>query len=87
MDSERLARFPAAVHRVQVRSESPFTFTNAETLPLQGFLTFPNYTNYDLTPDGERVLVVMPADQPTTESARPRIHIVENWFEELSRIR
>ena len=65
---------PAAVHRVEVRSESPFTFTNEETLPLQGFLTFPNYTNYDLTPDGERVLVVVPGSTHHRIRASPDPH-------------
>jgi Tol biopolymer transport system component len=77
----------AAVQRVEIRSESPFTFTNVETLPGQGFLTFPNYTNYDLTPDGERLLVVIPAEEATTQETRPLIRIVENWFEELRQVR
>jgi hypothetical protein len=40
--------------------------------------------NYDVMPDGERVLVVLPENQPDSAApARPEINIVLNWFEEL----
>ena len=35
-------------------------------------------------PDGERVLVVLPENQPDSAApALPQINIVQNWFEEL----
>ncbi len=43
-----------------------------------------SYRDYDISPDGERLLMVFPADQPDSgEPARPQINIVLNWFEEL----
>jgi Tol biopolymer transport system component len=77
----------AAISRVEVRTDGAFTFTNEQTLPLPPFLTFTGYNNYDITPDGKRFLVVVPVDQPTTAPSRPLIHIVQNWFEELKRVR
>ncbi len=42
------------------------------------------YRDYDMSPDGERLLMVFPADQSDPgEPARPQINIVLNWFEEL----
>jgi Tol biopolymer transport system component len=78
----------AAISRVEVRTEGAFTFTNEQTLPFQGFLTFLGYSNYDISPDGRRFLVLVRADQTNAaQPARPQIHIVENWFEELKRAR
>ncbi len=43
-----------------------------------------NYRDYDMSPDGERLLMVFPADQPDPgEPARLQINVVLNWFEEL----
>jgi serine/threonine protein kinase/Tol biopolymer transport system component len=39
--------------------------------------------NYDVAPDGQRFLMLKPAD--TGESAPTRINVVLNWFEELKR--
>ena len=39
--------------------------------------------DYDITPDGERILMIVPADEPELEHVRPQIHVVLNWFEEL----
>lgn len=38
--------------------------------------------SYDVSPDGQRLLVVKKAQQP----GRTKIHIVHNWFEELKRL-
>ena len=38
--------------------------------------------DYDITPDGEHILMVVPADEPELEGS-PQIHVVLNWFEEL----
>ena len=43
-----------------------------------------SYRDYDISPDGERLLMVFPADQPDSgERSRPQINVVQNWFEEL----
>jgi serine/threonine-protein kinase len=39
--------------------------------------------NYDITPDGQRFLLVNPGEQ---ESALTQINVVLNWFEELKRL-
>jgi hypothetical protein len=77
---------PAAIHRVEVRSDGAFTFTNETTLPVPGLLAFNNYSNYDITPDGKRFLILIRANS-TAATASPLIHIVQNWFEELKRLR
>ena len=41
---------------------------------------------YDVTPDGERFVVVGPADPTATEASRPRIRVVLNWVDELKRL-
>ncbi len=38
--------------------------------------------NYDVSPDGQRFLMVKPSEQ---QQAPPQINIVLNWFEELKR--
>jgi eukaryotic-like serine/threonine-protein kinase len=43
-------------------------------------LTFPNY---DVSPDGQRFLMLKPAE--ATEGAPTQINVVLNWFEELKR--
>jgi hypothetical protein len=39
---------------------------------------------YDVAPDGERIVVLSTTE--TSEESRPRIQIVLNWFEELERL-
>ena len=41
--------------------------------------------NYDITPDGKQLLVVVPAASPADSGRRPnqQINVVLNWFEEL----
>ena len=41
---------------------------------------------YDVTPDGQRFLMLKNADAPTQSSDVPRIVIVQNWLEELRRL-
>ncbi len=69
---------------VDIITEPAFGFSNEQTLPVEGFTVVGGYRDYDMSPDGERLLMVFPADQPDTgEPARPQINIVLNWFEEL----
>ena len=45
------------------------------------------YRDYDITPDGERLIMVFPADQTELGDASPaQINVVLNWFEELQRL-
>ena len=44
---------------------------------------FPFEANYDVSPDGQRFLVVVP---PAGETAPTQVNIVLNWPEELRRL-
>ncbi len=68
---------------VDIVTEPAFAFSNEQTLPVEGFNVVLGYRDYDMSPDGERLLMVFPADQSNGESARLQINIVLNWFEEL----
>ena len=41
---------------------------------------------YDVTADGQRLLMLTTRSNPDSPSARPRIVIVQGWFEELRRL-
>ena len=50
---------------------------------MEGFSFAQFFRDYDVTPNGE-FLMVFPADEGEVgDSARPQINIVLNWFEEL----
>ena len=69
---------------VDIVTQPTFAFSNEQTLPVQGFNVVGYYRDYDMSPDGERLLMVFPADQSDSgEPARLQINIVLNWFEEL----
>jgi len=69
---------------VDIVTEPAFAFSNEQTLSVEGFNVVQGYRDYDMSPDGERLLMVFPAEQPDSgEPARPQINIVLNWFEEL----
>jgi dipeptidyl aminopeptidase/acylaminoacyl peptidase len=58
----------------------------ARPLRIEGFSTVPGIRNFDVTPDGQRFLMLFPANRTGDgEAVRPTITIVENWFEELRR--
>ena len=44
---------------------------------------FRDMSNYDVTPDGQRFVMVKEGDQ---ESEPPQINVILNWFEELRRL-
>ncbi len=87
--SELFYRPSAGVTGITLRSvdivtEPAFAFSNEQTLPVEGFNVVAYYRDYDISPDGERLLMVFPADQADPgEAARPQINVVLNWFEEL----
>ena len=69
---------------VDIVTEPAFAFSNEQTLPVAGFNVVSAYRDYDMSPDGKRLLMVFPADQSDSgETARPQVNIVLNWFEEL----
>ncbi len=89
-DGDRLFYRPVSftagitLRSVDIVTEPEFAFSNEQTLPIEGFIVVAYYRDYDITPDGERFVMVFPADQTEGgESSRPQINIVLNWFEEL----
>ena len=69
---------------VDIVTEPAFGFSNEQTLPVEGFNVVAYYRDYDISPDGEQLLMVFPADQPDSgEPARLKINVVLNWFEDL----
>ena len=56
---------------VDVVTEPDFAFRNEQTLPIEGFTVVGGYRDYDIMPDGERLVMVFPADQ-TGDASPPR---------------
>ena len=72
---------------MDIVTQPAFAFSNEQTLPIEGFTVVGFYRGYDLTPDGERLVMVFPVDRTDGgEGARPQIIIVQNWFQELRRL-
>ena len=68
---------------IRVSTDPSFNFTTEQEL-FAGVAVVPANRNFDVLPDGERFVVVLPADQPNNpEGPQPRLHVVLNWFEEL----
>ena len=61
-----------------------FSFSAEQPVSIGDFLSFPFYRSFDIMPDGEQLLVVLPVEQTGTDQApRSQLHVVLNWFEEL----
>ena len=58
-------------------------FGNEQKLPMQGFISVATYRNYDISPDGQRFLMM---NMKGPDGTRPKINVVLNWFEELKRL-
>ena len=66
---------------VPISTDGRFEFGIEKTLPLDRFLAFRGYRDYDITSDGARFLMVV---LPEGRHARSqRINIIQNWFEDL----
>ncbi len=67
---------------VDIDTEPVFSFTNERTVGPEGFVVVGFHRDFDITPDGERFVMVFPEDE---SGAVPytTINIVMNWFEEL----
>jgi len=67
---------------VDVDTRSGFSASLPRELFSGGFAVgFPIRT-WDVTPDGERFLVIQPGDS-TSSPPKNEIHVILNWFEEL----
>ena len=69
---------------VDVVTEPTFALGDQQTLPIEGFTVVAFHRDYDITPDGERLLMVFPADQTEAATTSTQINIVLNWFQELT---
>jgi len=72
---------------VDVRPEQQgLAFSAPVPLPIDDTIHPVQQRNYDVTPDGKQLLVVLPAADSNTDAVRnssERINVVLNWFEEL----
>ena len=44
-----------------------------------------NGANYDLTPEGKRIVALMPAEAPKEQQAQNQVIFLQNFFDELRR--
>ncbi len=71
---------------VEISMEPEFTASAPHLLfegPYTRSGTRPGAPRYDITPDGQRFLMIKPSEQ---ESSPVQLNIVLNWFEELKRL-
>lgn len=43
------------------------------------------YSNYDVAPDGKRILALIPVDTPEAQQSQSHVVFLENFFDELKR--
>jgi len=87
--SEIFYRHPSirTVRVVDVATDSGFSFGTERELPIARHVTFNDFRDYDITPDGQRFLMIFPqGETDSAESSTQRINVVLNWFEELKRL-
>jgi Tol biopolymer transport system component len=71
------------LHAVDIQLD-PFNFSNERTHAVQGFQVVSYYRDYDVMPDGERLVMMFPdVDDGFGTRAQVQINIVKNWIEEL----
>lgn len=70
---------------VDVRADQAFSFGKPEPLPIEGTIHPQMQRNYDVTADGQRFLLVLPATGGPEGGRRftPQLSVVLHWFEEL----
>ena len=67
---------------VDIETEPDFSFSNERILSPEGFSVVAFFRDYDITPDGERFVMILP-EVESDASATSSINVVLNWFEEL----
>jgi serine/threonine-protein kinase len=73
---------------VDVRTDQGLTFSTPVAAPIEGTIHPIQQRNFDVMPDGRRLLVVLPLEDSRAGAAREtraQINVVLNWFEELRR--
>ena len=59
-------------------------WTNERILPIEGFQIFNGSRDYDITPDGQRFLMIFPVGNVGSEEApRVQIGVAVNWYQQL----
>ena len=70
------------MRKVEISLTPDFGFSYERTLSLPRFVAVSTQRDYDISPDGAKILLVLPSGG-STEALPQRLHIVTNWFEEL----
>ncbi len=68
---------------VGVETEPSFS-AGSPTVLFTGAYPLASSRNYDISPDGQRFLMIKDVEQTEEESARAEVIVVLNWFEELT---
>jgi len=69
---------------VGINTEPSFAAGSPVVLFTGRYTILPGFVNYDISPDGQRFLMIKAADED--EGQPGQINIVLNWFEELKRL-
>jgi len=80
---ELFYRNAEAVIAVPIQADPSFRVGNPEVMFEGGYVLEQGGPNYDVSPDGERFLMIKDVEDTSTSA---QIVIVENWFEEISRL-
>ena len=80
---ELFYRNGGAMMVVGINTEPTFTAGSPVVL-FRGKYTFGRVGNYDISPDGQRFLMIKEADEEAGQAGR--INVVLNWFEEVKRL-
>jgi len=72
-----------ALEVVSIKTEPTFTAGSPAVLFTGDYLTFPGTRQYDVTPDGQRFVMIKESEE---QQEAGQIHVVLNWFEELKRL-
>ena len=70
---------------VTVATDPRFSASRPRVLFVGDFPTVPYERNFDISPDGKRILIVQRTTSAETEVATPTLQVTLNWFEELRR--
>ena len=68
-----------------VQNYEPFKIGSPEVL-IERESDLRPYESYDVSPDGQRFLIMKPVDDANEISEETTLVVVENWFEELNRL-
>ncbi len=68
---------------VSINPEPTFTAGSPVVLFTGRYTIFGGFVNYDISPDGQRFLMIKAAEE---EGGQGQIYVVLNWFEELKRL-